>query len=317
MTRNVTHRVLTVLLSMLVGGGAVAASKEQNMLAHTDSAAVPAAAQPVADPHAPDSAARQAMIKTFWDTSEALTPRFEVRTHTRGELAMPYRLFVPAIDPNKAPDQRYPLVIFLHGAGGRGNDNETQYTAGNRFGTHIWAMPENQKEHPCFILAPQTEQAWYAHDGHGGRMAPNPEEPDTGLTPAAASVLEIIEQLIEQYPIDRNRLILTGQSMGGGGTWYLLTKRPHMFAAAMPICGVWAEPEIAPAIAHVPLWIFHGEQDRAVPVDVSRAMVEALKAADGSPAYTEYAGVGHNSWNWAYTEPALVPWAMAQRRSPR
>ncbi len=298
--------LLAALFSGLVAVQVDAAPEDTRMTQPTESASP----QPVADPHAPDSPERAALVQTFWDASEALSERFEAHTHTRGERVMPYRLFIPAVEPGKT----YPLVIFLHGAGGRGDDNVKQYTGGNRFGTHIWAMPQNQAKYPCFILAPQTEAAWYAHDGHGGRMAPNPEEPGTGLTAVAATVIEIIDQLTADYPIDRDRLILTGQSMGGGGTWYLLSRRPHMFAAAVPVCGVWTERTLAAEIAHVPVWVFHGNQDQSVPVARSRGMVQALQAAGGSVAYTEYPGVGHASWNFAYTEPVLVPWAMSQRR---
>jgi predicted peptidase len=309
MPRKITCRVLTIMLSLVIGP-------------------VAAAVEPVADAHAPLSEARRAMMSDFWQASEGLASRFDAHTHDDGRgNTLPYRLFVPdAAKQDDAggntgegadADTKYPLVIFLHGAGGRGTDNEAHYTRGNTFGTHIWIMPEHQAKWLCFVVAPQTDQSWTPREGDDERFAPLVEEPDSGLTPTARMVLELVEALAEEYPIDTDRLIITGQSMGGGGVWYLLTRCPDMFAAAIPVCGIWAEPAIAPAIAHVPLWIFHGEQDRPVPVDVSRAMVEALKAAGGNPAYTEYAGVGHDSWGWAYTEPALVPWAMAQRRSPR
>lgn len=297
------RRILpVVLLVFMCGTGA--ADEDRNMT-------------PPADPHPPTSEARRAMINAFIEAAEPLSQCFEARSHDDGRgNALPYRLFVPDVANQSDADTKYPLVIFLHGAGGRGADNAAQYTRGNTFGTHAWIMPEHQARWPCFVVAPQTDRLWTPRESEDDRFPSVVEEPDSGLTPAARMVLEIVEALAAEYPIDTDRLILTGQSMGGGGTWYLLTKRPHMFAAAIPICGIWAEPDIAPAIAHMPLWIFHGDQDRAVPVDVSRVMVEALKAAGGNPAYTEYAGVGHNSWDWAYTEPALVPWAMAQRRDP-
>ena len=101
--------------------------------------------------------------------------------------------------------------------------------------------------------------------------------------------------------------------MGGAGTWHMLSERPDFFAAGAPVCGRY-DPKIAGSIRHVPVWNFHGDKDETVSVTFSRELIAALKKAGGAPKYSEYAGVGHNSFLWAYTEPELVEWMFAQRR---
>jgi predicted peptidase len=126
-------------------------------------------------------------------------------------------------------------------------------------------------------------------------------------------VLRVVEQLKKDYRIDPKRLYLMGLSMGGFGTWDTVERHPEMFAAAVPICGGGDSKRVG-EIAKLPVWVFHGEKDSVVPVRLSREMVEALKAAGGSPRYTEYPGVDHNSWTPAFKEPELLKWLTAQKR---
>jgi predicted peptidase len=149
-----------------------------------------------------------------------------------------------------------------------------------------------------------------------------------------AQVLLALEQSVAEFNGDPNRLYLTGISMGGYGTWSLAYQHPGKFAALVPVCGgiqppgdiptpeegPFAHPELDPyaataeKVGPTPVWIFHGEADRAVPVEESRKMEEALKKAGGNVRYSEYPGVGHNSWDRAYAEPELIRWLMRQRK---
>ncbi len=216
---------------------------------------------------------------------------------------LPYRFLAPE---KIEPGQTYPLGVFLHGAGERGNDNTKQLIHGVR----EFAKPENRKDHPCFLIAPQCPEGsrWVEVDwGAASHTMPQtPSEP-------ARLTLELIESLRKDLPIDSKRIYVTGLSMGGFGTWDLLARRPSLFAAAVPICG-GADEATAASIATVPIWVFHGDKDGAVQVQRSRNMVAALKKAKGEPKYTEYAGVGHDSWTETYKNPELFKWLFAQTR---
>jgi predicted peptidase len=213
-----------------------------------------------------------------------------------------YRLMKPA---EVAPNQKYPLVIFLHGAGERGDDNNAQLVHGIK----EFAKDENRQKYPCFLVAPQCPKGATWADfrrGTGAEVKPDATQP-LRLT------LELIDQLVKDQPIDTDRIYITGLSMGGYGTWHALALRPDFFAAAVPVCG-GADLKSADKIKSVPIWVFHGDKDNAVPVARSREMVEALKKAGGEPKYTEYPGVGHNSWDKAYADPEMFAWLFAQKR---
>ncbi len=212
-----------------------------------------------------------------------------------------YRLYKPAAYDAK---QKYPLVLFLHGAGERGDDNQAQVKHGVRF------FLQNQAKNPCFIVAPQCPGKFQWVDTPWGNlqhtMPAQPTEP-MQLTIALLGALE------KEFPaVDAKRLYVTGLSMGGFGTWDLITRLPKRFAAAVPICG-GADDGKAALIAKVPAWVFHGGADDVVKTVRSRNIVAALKAARGTPKYTEYPGMGHFSWDQAYGEPELMPWLFAQK----
>jgi predicted peptidase len=129
----------------------------------------------------------------------------------------------------------------------------------------------------------------------------------------AQRALAILEFVQKKYKIDEQRIYLTGLSLGGFGTWSLAARYPDKWAAIVPICG-GGNPEWAEKIKHIPVWCFHGDQDKAVRVELSRRMIEALKAAGASPRYTEYPGVGHNCWDLAYNTKELYAWLLSQKR---
>ncbi len=237
---------------------------------------------------------------------QELVERMDKRVYRDAAGAsLPYRLFVPAKYDRQ---QKYPLIIFLHGAGERGADNTRQlvHTQVLRF-----ISDEVQAEHPCFLIAPQCPagEKWMEVDWRKNPVPPLPEQPSLPMR----LTLELLDALQKEFSIDADRIYVTGLSMGGYGTYDLVLRRPDRIAAAVPVCG-GVDVAQAKRVAHIPFWIFHGGADGVVRVDFSRNMVEALKAAGASPRYTEYPGVGHNSWSKAYLEPELVEWLFGQRR---
>jgi predicted peptidase len=220
---------------------------------------------------------------------------------------MPYRLFRPTGTTGKVP-----LVMYLHGSGGQGEDNLKQLGLGNIFGTRVWLLPENQKSFPCYVLAPQTDRGWVRYDPD--QLAEHVAKILPGEGDGIRLALEIVDALCHEFPIDKQRIYVTGQSMGGGGTWNAITYRPELFAAAIPCCGSISLEDGTGGI-DTPLWNFQGDADQTVPVTVSRDRIAARRKAGGGPISTEYAGVDHEVWEWAYTEPALIQWLFAQRRT--
>jgi predicted peptidase len=209
---------------------------------------------------------------------------------------MPYRLFIPS---NYSSEKHYPLVIWLHGAGGAGRDNIGQISEDQVNGTRIWTQSKNQSKYPSFVLVPQNPGNWVDNLD--------------GLTPEMRLVIGILDSVKEQFNIDAARVYVAGQSDGGYGTWNLITQRPDLFAAAMPLCG-GGDPRTASRIAQMPVWVFHGRRDDVIPVTESRKMIAAIQKAGGRPRYSEYARIGHDVWKRAFAEPELVSWLFAQHR---
>jgi predicted peptidase len=135
----------------------------------------------------------------------------------------------------------------------------------------------------------------------------------TPVSKPMAAVLKLLASLRDELPINANRLLVTGLSMGGYGTWDIVERNPALFAGAIPLCG-GGDPSQATRLRSLPLWVFHGESDAAVPVRGSRQMVQALRAAGGSPHYTEVAGWGHDVWTRAYRDGEVLRWLLAQRQ---
>jgi predicted peptidase len=245
-----------------------------------------------------------ALIDAFRQQSEGLQNKFEVRALKRNGT-MPYRLFRP-----EAPGQ-LPLVVYLHGSGGQGNDNLKQLGLGNIFGTRVWLLAQNQKTFPCYVVAPQSDRGWVRYDP--ATLEKGVYEMVAGPGQGVEMALEVIDTLCQEFSIDEQRIYVMGQSMGGAGTWNMMASRPKFFAAAVTCCGSISKDDGSASI-ETPLWNFHGAADQTVPVSISRERVAARRRAGGHPLSTEYAGVGHNVWEWAFTEPDLPKWLFSQRR---
>ncbi len=223
---------------------------------------------------------------------------FAGRVYKNGaRQSMPYRLFVPA---TYKQDIQYPLVLWLHGAGGAGTDNRAQISRDQVSGTHTWTKAQNQAKYPAFVLAPQSPTNWVSSGLDR-------------LSPEMSLVLAILDAVRAEFNIDPGRIFVAGQSDGGIGTWNLIMQRPALFAAAIPLCG-GGDSSRAGLIANLPVWAFHGARDSVINVAESRRMINALQKAGGRPRYTEYANVGHDVWTRAFAEPELVDWLFAQHR---
>ena len=190
--------------------------------------------------------------------------------------------------------KKYPLVLALHGRGG------------NTEAATVLGSAEMREKYPCFVIAPAVSKSAVWSVPKEFRKLKGKQ-----LLPAALEVLEVVKN---EYPIDSTRVYVTGQSMGGFGTFGAIAASPQTFAAAIPVCGGW-DPADAERMKSVKIWVFHGGSDRTVPVERSRNMVEAIKQAGGSPKYTEYPDVGHNSWSKTYASSSTWDWLFAQRRT--
>lgn len=224
---------------------------------------------------------------------------------------LPYRIMYP---PDFDEKSQYPLLLFLHGAGERGNDNEKQLVHGASF----FADPSNRKEYPAIVIFPQCpEGEWWARmevseDPAGNRIFIFPGKGSP--TPSMRLVMRLLDRLVSESYVDADRVYLGGLSMGGMGSFDLLTLRPKTFAAAFPICG-GGNPNRARKISRfTSFWIFHGAEDKVVAPGYSELMAEALKKHKGEVKLTIYPGIGHNSWENAFAEPDLLPWIFSNRR---
>jgi len=223
--------------------------------------------------------------------------------NAKGER-MNYRLLYPDYDTLR----KFPLVIFLHGSGECGTDNESQL----KWGVMNFADDHMMIMHPAFVLVPQcpANQSWSDFDKYDHtrdmQLSQSPTKP-------MELVMEIIHKLTKELSIDTSRIYITGLAMGGFGTFDAIERYPHLFAAAVPVGG-GGDVSKAASIAQVPIWIFHGSEDSAVDPELSLDMVEALTKAGGHPGFILYPGVGHYSWLGAYTDPLMMEWLFRQHR---
>ena len=229
------------------------------------------------------------------------------RSIALGGRSYHYQVYVPA---DYATKPSWPAILFLHGAGERGDDGLLQTNVGL-----APAIRQNPSRYPAIVVFPQVprDSQWV---GMPGDMA-----------------VAALQQTIREFHVDPRRVYLTGLSMGGHGTWYVAYQHPELFAAVVPICGWVREfpqfrgsvpavpgdsaavmPNLVQRLGKTPIWIFHGEVDQVVNVSGSREPAAALKAAGADVHYTELLGLNHNSWDAAYASDEFVHWLFAQRR---
>jgi len=199
-----------------------------------------------------------------------------------------YQVYVP---PGYCEAESWPLVVFLHGAGERGVDNEKQIAVGL-----APAIRKHPDWVPAVVLLPQAQRTWQQGSADHQRL------------------LEELARVEDEFNIDPARIYVTGLSMGGRGTWDLVKSLPEKFAAAVPICGFFDDEGLA-AFQQVPSWFFHGDADEVVSVEQSRRIVDLLRQREADVRYTEYPEVGHHSWVPAYQEKELFDWMFRQRRT--
>ena len=233
---------------------------------------------------------------------------YQRKVFVQGNDSLPYRILYPK---NFNPEKKYPLVMVLHGAGERGNNNEAQLAYGAKL---FWV---NQDKYPAIVVFPQCPKDSYWSNvnivtDENGKRTFNFRK-DGEPTKAMDLLLGLLKELEKSGQVDKDRMYLGGLSMGGMGTFELLWRRPNTFAAAFPICGGGA-PETASKYAKKleGIWIFHGEADSIVPVEHSRIMAGAIEKAGGKVKLTVYPDVNHNSWDYAFSELELLPWLFSQ-----
>jgi predicted peptidase len=197
-----------------------------------------------------------------------------------------YTVYVPVGYDGKKP---FPIALFLHGSGERGDDGTLGSMVG--LGAAIYGHPE---DYPMIAVFPQARESWRV------------ESDD------AKAALTALDDVLSTYKTDRDRVILTGLSMGGSGSWSLAAAHSERFAAVVPICGR-GRTDTASTLKALPVWSLVGDADREETVLGTRAMIKALSAAGGSARLTEYRGLGHNSWDRAYNDPNLIDWMLAQK----
>jgi predicted peptidase len=231
--------------------------------------------------------------------------KFSINTYTndKGDTLRYRQLF-----PDSDTLRRFPLIIFLHGSGERGNDNEAQL----KWGVMNFATDENMIRYPAFVIAPQCPAgvSWsnFNRDRNSTQMTllPSPTKP-------MQLVIELIDKVKKTLRVDTNRIYITGLSMGGYGTYDAIERYPRLFAAAVPVCG-GGDASRATSIAHIPIWIFHGAEDPAVSPLYSLDMLQALTKAGAHPGFTQYPEVGHFSWLGAYSDQQMLAWLFRQHK---
>jgi len=247
------------------------------------------------------------LAMTMMSSAQRPETGFLDRSIALGGRSYHYQVYVPA-DYQTKPS--WPAILFLHGAGERGDDGLLQTNVGL-----APAIRQNPSRYPAIVVFPQVprDSQWV---GTPGDMA-----------------VAALQQTIREFHVDRNRVYLTGLSMGGHGTWYVAYQHPELFAAVVPICGWVREfpqfrgsvpavpgdsaavmPNLVQRLGKVPVWIFHGEVDQVVNVNGSREPAAALKAAGADVHYTELLGLNHNSWDAAFASEEFRNWLFAQQR---
>ncbi|MEX2214829.1 MAG: prolyl oligopeptidase family serine peptidase [Phycisphaeraceae bacterium] len=245
------------------------------------------------------------------DDVKAVSTEPEARTFSpkdQPDEVLHYRYLAP---PQVKKGGKFPLLLCLHGAGERGDDNAKQV---GHF-KPLFASAQTREKYPCYIVLPQApEKELWATYGWSTPRDTMEGKPSRSLALAKA----LVEELIKTEAVDPARIYITGLSMGGYGTWEMIQRYPHFFAAAAPVCG-GGDLTQAKALTHLPIWAFHGDKDTVITPEKTGNMIDAIKAAskDSKAKWTLYPGVGHNSWSKAFSDPELLEWMFTQKRTKK
>ena len=246
-------------------------------------------------------------ITRNWIMDPEIDAAFEAKTYKSSKNdSLNYRIYTPeGMDAGR----QYPLVLFFHGAGERGDDNYRQLI----LGVMDILKYSKKSNNPAIILAPQcpNSQSWVS-DIRKSLVAVSHTMPEESSLQMKLAV-ELLKDTMTELPVDKKRVYVTGLSMGGFGTWDILQRMPDIFAAAIPVCG-GGDPNLADKIKQVPIWAFHGDKDTVVRPELTSDMIAALKKSGGDPKYTEYKGVGHDSWNRTYANEEVLKWLFLQEK---
>lgn len=220
---------------------------------------------------------------------------------------IPYRL----LTPEKSKEaKKYPLVLFMHGAGERGNDNEKQLIHGSA----MFENPVNREEHPAFVLYPQCpEDRYWAFPERPAAFIPDQMPLLEQPTAMIRGVYELVQSYLQRPEVDKKRVYIIGLSMGAMATYELVGRYPQLFAAAIPICGI-VHPDRLLTAKKVKFRIYHGDADNVVPVEGSRSAYRTLRSIGAEVEYFELPGVNHGSWNPAFNMPDFMEWLFDQHQ---
>jgi predicted peptidase len=230
--------------------------------------------------------------------------RIDKKTITKNTDTLHYKLYYPPVDDKS---KKYPLVIYMHGMGSRGNDNEKP----SQKICLYFSDSIRKYKYPCFLLVPQcpVSDVWVSFP-----KFPNSLSASKDPTPSTNLLLELVEDLIKKKNVDANRIYLTGYSMGGEGTFDLLNRAPEVFACGVPVASV-ADTASAERIKNIPIWAFHGAADQINDVRYTRMMIEAITKKGGRPKFSEFPNVQHDCLKEAYGNPELWEWMFAQNKN--
>lgn len=236
---------------------------------------------------------------------------FQKKSYTSSVgLELPYRILYPE---NYDKNKKYPVILFLHGAGERGNDNEKQLVHGAK----LFLQEENRKKYPAIVLFPQCAEDSYWSNVTVDRSK-NPFTLTFDYTKPATSALtaaiELVKKVIKEEGGDASRMYITGLSMGGMGTFEAVYRYPDLFIAATPVCGGGDDVHYDDRVKKVAFRIYHGDVDAVVDVKESRKMNEKLVSLGIPTSYKEYPGVNHNSWDNAFAEPDFISWFFKYKK---
>ncbi len=234
---------------------------------------------------------------------------FKKEVFVKGKYKMPYRILYPE---NYDADKSYPLLVFLHGSGERGSDNELQLV----HGASLFLKEEIRKKYPAIVVFPQCPKEDQWSNRNHNHADPNEKfifYAGGKASEAMKTVQKLIKNMLKTHKINEDQVYAGGLSMGGMGTFELVRRNPKLFAAAFPICG-GANPEIAIKLKGTQWWVFHGDKDKVVPYQYSEQMVKSLEGVGAAVEFSLYPGVGHNSWDNAFQEPNLLPWLFSIKR---